>query len=96
MILRKGSIVIRVYFVFEDPLDSAGVNLSYVDVPTQDPNKALERVDQAAESGELWMNMYPDDKKHPYMLIKGKMMYLDISALHDQASANTILPVFTR
>lgn len=88
--------MIRVYFVFEDPLDSAGVNLSYVDVPTQDPNKALERVAQAAESGELWMSMYPDDKEHPYMLIKDKMMYLDISALHGQTSANTILPIFAR
>jgi len=49
--------MIRVYFIFEDPLDDAEVNLSFVDVPTRDPRKALERVEQAAESGELWKQM---------------------------------------
>ena len=50
--------MIRVYFIFEDPLDDAQVNLSFVDVPTRDPRKAFERVEQAAESGELWKQMY--------------------------------------
>jgi len=85
--------MIRVYFLFEDPFDDVGVNLSYVDVPTQDSNKALERVEQAAESGELWVSMYPDDNEHPYRLIKDKMAYLDISILHDQTNANTLLAV---
>ena len=49
--------MIRVYFIFEDPLDDAEVNLSFVDVPTRDPRKAFERVEQAAESGELWKQM---------------------------------------
>lgn len=51
--------MIRVYFVFEDPLDDTGVNLSYVDVPTKDPAKAFSRVQEAATSGELWTNLYP-------------------------------------
>jgi hypothetical protein len=54
--------MIRVYFVFRDPLDEAEVNLSFVDVPTADPARAFERVEQAAESGELWKNLYPDDQ----------------------------------
>lgn len=83
--------MIRVYFVFEDPLDDAEVNLSFVDVPTRDPGQALERIEEAAESGELWNGMYPDDREHPYTLIKSKMMYLDISALPHEASAGTIL-----
>ena len=37
LIFRRGLPMIRVYFVFEDPLDDAEVNLSFVDVPTQDP-----------------------------------------------------------
>ncbi len=73
--------MIRVYFVFEDPLDEREVNLSFVDVPTQDPDKALDRVVEAADSGELWRGMYPDDREHAYALIGDKMMYLDISAL---------------
>ena len=85
--------MIRVYFVFEDPLDDAEANLSFVDVPTGDPEKALERVEVAAESGELWKSMYPDDRKHPYMLIKSKMMHLDISAVPHEASADTILAI---
>lgn len=85
--------MIRVYFVFEDPLDDAEVNLSFVDVPTRDPDKALERIEEAAESGELWKLMYPDDQEHPYRLIKDKMSYLDISALPHEPSADTILAI---
>ena len=85
--------MIRVYFVFEDPLDDAEVNLSFINVPTRDPGKAFERVEEAAESGELWKSMYPDDEEHPYTLIKSKMMYLDISALPNELSADTLLPI---
>lgn len=85
--------MIRVYFVFEDPLDDDEVNLSFVDVPTQDPGKALERVEEAAESGELWKALYPDDEEHPYTLIKNKMSYLDISALPHELSADTVLAI---
>jgi len=83
--------MIRVYFVFEDPLDDDGVNLSYVDVPTLDPGKAFGRVEEAADSGELWEQMYPGDKGHPYSLIKSKMTYLDISTLPAEHSADTLL-----
>ncbi len=85
--------MIRVYFVFEDPNDDADVNLSFVDVPTRDPGKAFERVEEAAESGALWKNMFPNDREHPYTLIKTKMMYLDISALPREHSADTVLAV---
>jgi len=85
--------MIRVYFVFEDPLDDTEVNLSFVDVPTPDPDKAVERVEEAAESGELWKVMYPDDQEHPYKLLKNKMSYLDISALPHEATADTVLAV---
>ena len=83
--------MIRVYFVFEDPLDDAEVNLSFVDVPTRDPDKALERIEEAAESGQLWKFIYPEDQEHPYMLIKSKMICLDISALPDEPSEDTVL-----
>ncbi len=85
--------MIRVYFVFEDPLDDAQVNLSFVDVPTRDPGKALQRVEEAAASGQLWKAMYPDDEEHPYALIKNKMSYLDISALPGEPSADTVLAI---
>ena len=85
--------MIRVYFVFDDPLDEEEINLSFVDVPTQDPGKAFRRVEEAAESGKLWKSMYPDDEEHPYTLIKTKMMCLDISALPDEVSADTLLPI---
>jgi hypothetical protein len=85
--------MIRVYFVFEDPLDEAGVNLSFVDVPTRDPREAFERVEKAAESGKLWKNMYPDDQDHPYTLIKAKMMYFDVSALPHEQRADTVLAI---
>jgi len=85
--------MIRVYFIFEDPLDDSEVNLSFVDVPTRDPHKALERVEEAAESGDLWKVMYPEDQEHPYTLMKNKMIYLDISALPRQPSEDTILAV---
>ncbi|HEY6253953.1 MAG TPA: hypothetical protein VI685_28695 [Candidatus Angelobacter sp.] len=84
--------MIRVYFVFEDPHDEAEVGLSFVDVPTQDPGTAFERVEDAAESGELWKKMYPADLEHPYTLISSKMMYLDISLLTHEQSALTTLP----
>jgi hypothetical protein len=85
--------MIRVYFVFEDPLDEAGVNLSFVDVPARDPAEAFKQVEQAAESGKLWKNLYPDDRDHPYTLIKTKMMYLDLSALPHDQSADTVLAI---
>jgi hypothetical protein len=84
--------MIRVYFVFEDPLDEAEVNLSFVDVPTRNPTKAFARVEQAADSGELWKNLYPEEEEHPYALIRSKMMYLDISTLSREHSADTTLP----
>jgi hypothetical protein len=83
--------MIRVYFVFEDPLDDSEINLSFVDVPTRDPDKAFERVEEAAESGELWKVVYPDDQEHPYTLIKNKMVYLDMSALPPEPTADTVL-----
>jgi len=85
--------MIRVYFVFEDPLDDSGVNLSFVDVPTHHPGEALQRVGEAAGSGQLWKAMYPDDEEHPYKLIRNKMSYLDISALPREANADTVLAV---
>jgi len=83
--------MIRVYFVFEDPLDDADVNLSYVDIPTRNASEALDRVEKAAESGELWRTMYPDEWEHPYKLINQKMAFLDISALTDEITTETIL-----
>jgi hypothetical protein len=85
--------MIRVYFVFEDPLDESGVNLSFADVPTRDPAKAFDRVEEAAEAGELWKAMYPDDEEHPYKLVLDKMIYLDISTLPYAPNAATILPI---
>ena len=85
--------MIRVYFVFKDPLDGSGVNISFADVPTGDPDKALDRVEEAAESGELWKGMYPDDSEHLYSLIQDKMMYIDISALPDEWSAEATLAI---
>jgi hypothetical protein len=85
--------VIRVYFVFNDPLDDAGVNLSYVDVPTGDPSRALARVEEAGVSGELWRHLYPDDEEHEYTLVNDKIAYLDISRLHGEATADTLLPI---
>lgn len=85
--------MVRVYFVYEDPLDDAEVNLSFVDVPTQDASRALDRIEEAAESGELWRVMYPDDEDHPYTLIKNKMSYLDISALPDVPNRDTVLAI---
>lgn len=72
--------MIRVFFVFEDPLDETGINLSYVDVPTQDPIKAIDRVERAADSGRLWEHLYPDEQEHPFTLIKTKMMFCEVSA----------------
>jgi hypothetical protein len=88
-----GHVMIRVYFVFEDPLDESGVNLSFADVPTRDPEKAFERVEEAAQSGELWKAMYPHDEDHPYVLISEKMMFLDISASPHGRNAQAILPI---
>ncbi len=85
--------MIRIYFVFEDPLDESGVNLSFADVPTRDPDIAFERVERAAESGELWKAMYPHDKQRPYTLITNKMFYLDISTLPHAPSRESILPL---
>jgi len=85
--------MIRVYFVYEDPLDDTEVNLSFVDVPTRDPGKALDRVEEAAKSGGLWKVMYPDDQEHPYTLLNNKMAWLDISALPDEPTADTVLEI---
>ena len=83
--------MIRVYFVFEDPRDDSGINLSFADVRTTDPGKAIRRVYDAAYSGELWRMLYPDDQEHPYGIIDNKMSYLDISMLPDQPNVGTIL-----
>jgi len=83
--------MIRVYFIFEDPLDQTGVNLSYVDIATQRPAEALERVERAAESGALWRNLYPEDEEPPYALLKDKMMCLDITALPSETNAVVLL-----
>lgn len=85
--------MLRVYFVFEDPFDDSGVNLSFADVPTREPSKAFARIEQAAASGELWRAMYPENEKHPYTLIKSKMSYVDISALPEGREADTLLPL---
>ncbi len=85
--------MIRVYFVFEDPLDEFEVNFSFVDVPTSDPEKAFEAVEQAAESGALWKFLYPNDEEHPQALIGSKMVWLDISALPRETNAATLLAV---
>ena len=85
--------MIRVYFVYEDPLDEGGVNLSFADVPTQDPGKAPACMEEAAESGELWKSMYPEDQECPYRLIRNKMMFLDVSGLSNEVSADTVLPM---
>ncbi|MBZ5561161.1 MAG: hypothetical protein LAP13_01935 [Acidobacteriia bacterium] len=85
--------MIRVYFVFEDPLDHEKVNFSFVDVPTRDPEKAFEAVEQAAESGGLWKFLYPDDPEHPQTLIADKMVWLDISSMPHETTADTLLAV---
>ena len=85
--------MIRIYSVFEDPLDESGVNLSFADVPTQEPDRAFERVERAATSGELWKRMYPSDLGRPYTLLADKMMYLNISGLPHEASPDTVLPI---
>jgi len=73
--------MIRVYFVYEDPMDESGINLSFIDVRTKNPAEAIDSVEKAAASGKLWKNLYPADGEHPYILLATKMMYLDISAL---------------
>lgn len=83
--------MIRIFFAFDDPKDEDLVNLSYVDVPTSNPGDALRRVEKAAESGELWKNMYPDEREHPYKLISSKMLYLDISTLLSEHRPETTL-----
>ena len=76
--------VIRVYFVFRDPLDDSGVNLSYVDVKgAKDFPAALQRVRVADESRELWENLYPYQSKEDYRLIPEKMSPIDITDLPD-------------
>jgi hypothetical protein len=83
--------MIRVYFVYEDPFDDAGINLSFADVPTTDPGKAFKRIQGAANSGELWQVLYPDTKEHPYTLVASKMTFLDISELKKRLDAGTVL-----
>ncbi len=83
--------MIRVYFIFEDPNDEVLINLSYVDVETTDPDEAFFQVGRAAESGELWRNMYPEEEERPYRLINNKMMYLDISSLTTEHHVETTL-----
>jgi len=83
--------MIRVYFVFEDPFDDSGINLSYVDVPTRDASSAFERISESARTGELWKRLYPEDEEHPYKLIENKMACLDISSLNHESTPNTTL-----
>jgi hypothetical protein len=85
--------MIRVYFVFKDPFDDTEINLSFADVPTRDPHRAFERVEEAADSGELWKSMYPDDQEHPYTLIKTKMMSFALSTSPHRQSSNTVLSI---
>jgi len=85
--------MIRVYFVFEDPKDDTGHNLSYVDVPTNEPNEALLRVRSAASSGELWRNLYPGEEDQTYVFLPGKMLYLDISEIPAEITLETTLPL---
>jgi hypothetical protein len=86
-------ITIRVYFVFHDPLDEDGVNLSFIDVPTTDPTTALRRLEESAHSGELWKTLYPDESDWPYELVSNKMSYLDISELPNEHNKETLLPL---
>ena len=83
--------MIRVYFLFYDPFDDDGVNLSYVDIPTGDPVEAFRRVEEGARSGQLWRNMYPESEEWPYALVNGKMTYLDISGLPQEQETETVL-----
>lgn len=85
--------MIRVYFIFEDPFDETGLNLSYVDVPTRNATRAFEQVERAANSGELWARMYPDQEYRPYKLIGQKMMYIDITDLRQESTLETVLRV---
>ena len=78
--------MIRVFFVFEDPLDDSGVNLSFVDVDTFDPERALERVEEAAASGALWRNLYPNEQEPPFRVIPGKIMTCNLSGEHPSSA----------
>lgn len=85
----------RVYFVFEDALDDSGVNLSFVDVPTQKPGEAIQSVKVAAASGDLWKQLYPDvdDSEGLFALMETNMTCLDISSLPQEHNPATVLPV---
>jgi hypothetical protein len=83
--------MIRVYFIFYDPLDDDGINLSYVDVRTKNPTEAVRRVEEGARSGQLWRNMYPENEDWPYELVNGKMTFLDISGLPHEHRRETVL-----
>lgn len=85
--------MIRVYFMFEDPSDEVGLNLSYVDVPTRNATRAFDQVERAASSGELWARMYPDQEYHPYKLVREKMMYIDITGVRQEWTPETVLRV---
>jgi hypothetical protein len=82
--------MIRVYFVYEDPIDETGVNLSYVDVPISNPGRAFGRVIEAAESGELWKLLYPDDEEPCYKLMTTHMTYLDVTSLPPERGVLTL------
>lgn len=84
--------MIRVYFVFHDPHDEDGVNLSFIDIPTSDPATALRRLEDSASSGELWKTLYPQDDEWPYRLVGDKMSYVDISGLPNEQYKQTLLP----
>ncbi len=85
--------MIRVYFVYEDPLDEVNVNLSFIDVPTRSASKALRRVSEAATSGELWTTLYGSNGGDGYRLIESKMTYLNITAVRGEWSESTLLPI---
>ncbi len=70
-------------------------HLSYVDVPTVEAGLAIERVKDAADSGELWTRLYPEDAEgdSEYSLLETKMTFLDISGLPQEHSMETLLPL---
>ena len=53
----------------------------------------LNGLKTAAERGELWKKLYPDDHEHPYTLLKTKMTYLDISKLAHEQSVDMVLTI---
>ena len=85
--------MIRFYFAYRDPVDEEGIGLSYVDVRTEAPQEAFQKLEKAAESGDLWRILFPGDERHPQKLIRTKAVYLDISGLPAEHRRETTLNV---